>query len=116
MSGLFAGGLEVKVVHNHLNEMSPHVMYVHHAGRGNAVEMARALRRALSASGMPLGTGAVPAAASGPTLDTKQIEQALGRQGRDIGAGVFQVTVARAPRRSPRWATPSCPRWGWPRS
>ena len=32
----------------------------------------------------------------GPTLDTKQIEQALGRPGRDIGAGVFQVTVPRA--------------------
>jgi uncharacterized protein DUF1259 len=26
MSGLFAGGLEVTAVHNHLNEMSPHVM------------------------------------------------------------------------------------------
>ena len=25
MSGLFAGGLEVTAVHNHLNEMSPHV-------------------------------------------------------------------------------------------
>ena len=37
-----------------------------------------------------------PAAASGPTLDTKKIEQALGREGRDVGAGVFQVTVPRA--------------------
>jgi Domain of Unknown Function (DUF1259) len=26
MSGLFSGGLEVTAVHNHLNEMSPHVM------------------------------------------------------------------------------------------
>ena len=34
--------------------------------------------------------------AAGPTLDTKQIEQTLGRSGRDIGAGVFQVTVPRA--------------------
>ena len=29
MSGLFAGGLEVTAVHNHLNEMTPHVMYMH---------------------------------------------------------------------------------------
>jgi hypothetical protein len=96
MSGLFAGGLEVTAVHNHLNEMSPHVMYMHYGGRGDAVQLARGLRQALSASGTPLGGAAAPAAAGGPTLDTKQIEQALGRQGRDVGGGVFQVTVARA--------------------
>ena len=97
MSGLFAGGLEVTAVHNHLNEMSPHVMYMHFAGHGDAVQMAKALRQALSASATPLGASpAAPAAAGGPILDTKQIEQALGRQGRDVGGGVFQVTVARA--------------------
>jgi hypothetical protein len=97
LSGLFAGGLEVTAIHNHLNEMSPHVMYMHYGGHGDAVQMARALRQALSASGTPLG-GAPPAAAPapGPTLDTKAIEQALGRSGRDVGAGVFQVTVPRA--------------------
>src|SRR6059036_1237853 len=96
MSGLFSGGLDVTAVHNHLNEISPHVMYMHYEGHGDAVQMAKALRQALSASGTPLGAaGAPPAAASqGPGLDTKQIEQALGRQGRDVGAGVFQVTVA----------------------
>ena len=97
MSGLFAGGLEVTAVHNHLNEMSPHVMYMHYGGHGDAVQMARALRQALSASATPLG-GGPPAAAStaGPTLDAKAIEQALGRSGRDVGGGVFQVTVPRA--------------------
>lgn len=30
MSGLFAGGLEVTAVHNHLNEMSPHVVRERH--------------------------------------------------------------------------------------
>src|SRR5262245_58166977 len=97
MSGLLAGGLEVTAVHNHLNEMSPHVMYMHYEGHGDAVQMAKALRQALSASGTPLGpAGAAPAASPGPSLDTKQIEQALGRSGRDIGGGVFQVTVPRA--------------------
>jgi hypothetical protein len=97
MSGLFAGGLEVTAVHNHLNEMSPHVMYMHYSGHGDAVQLARALRQALSASGTPLGAGApAPGASSGPSLDTKAIEQALGRTGRDLGAGVFQVTVPRA--------------------
>jgi len=97
MSGLFAGGLEVTAVHNHLNEMSPHTMYMHYSGHGDAVQMARALRQALSASGTPLGGPApAPAPASGPGLDTKAIEQAIGRSGRDVGGGVFQVTVPRA--------------------
>src|SRR5438128_10758617 len=98
MSGLLSGGLEVTAVHNHLNEMSPHVMYMHYEGHGDAVQMAKALRQALSASATPLGTGGAPPAAASQSsgLDTKQIEQALGRQGRDVGAGVFQVTVPRA--------------------
>jgi hypothetical protein len=96
MSGLFSGGLEVTAVHNHLNEMSPHVMYMHYQGDGDAVQLAKALRQALSASGTPLSASAPSAPAAGPGLDTKQIEQAMGRAGRDIGGGVFQVTVPRA--------------------
>ena len=61
------------------------------------MQLARALRQALSASGTPLGTAPAAAApAPGPTLNTKAIEQALGRSGRDAGGGVFQVTVPRA--------------------
>ena len=97
MSGLLSGGLEVTAVHNHLNEISPHVMYMHYEGHGDAVQMAKALRQALSASGTPLGAaGAAPVASGGPALDTKQIEQGLGRSGRDIGGGVFQVMAPRA--------------------
>ena len=97
MSGLLSGGIDVTAVHNHLNEMTPHVMYMHYEGHGDAVQMAKALRQALSASATPLGGSAsAPAATGGPTLDTQQIGQALGRQGRDIGGGVYQVTVARA--------------------
>jgi hypothetical protein len=94
MSGLLGGGLEVTAVHNHLNEMSPHVMYMHYEGHGDAIQLAKALRQALSASGTPLGVAPAATAAGGPVLDTKPIEQALGRQGRDIG-GVYQITVPR---------------------
>jgi len=101
MSGLFRGGLEVTPVHNHLNEISPHVMYMHYEGHGDAVQLATALRQALAGSATPLGGSAPPAAAGAtatgtPAMDTKEIERALGRPGRDIGAGVFQVTVPRA--------------------
>ena len=96
MSGLFSGGLEVTAVHNHLNEMSPHVMYMHYEGHGDAVQLAKALRQALSSSATPLGGPATAASSAVPPIDTKQIEQTLGRPGRDIGSGVFQVTVPRA--------------------
>src|SRR5438552_8763054 len=97
MSGLLSRGLDVTAVHNHLNEMSPHVMYMHYEGHGDAVQMAKALRQALSASGTPLGgAGAASPVAAGPGLDTKQIEQVLGRSGREIGDGEFQIAVPRA--------------------
>src|SRR5215471_19735431 len=63
MSGLFGNGLEVTAVHNHLNEMSPHIMYMHYEGHGEAVQLAKGLRQALSASATPLG-GPAPAAAA----------------------------------------------------
>ena len=95
-SGLLANGLEITAIHNHLNEMSPHVMYMHYEGHGDAIRLATGLRQALSASATPLGgTPPPPAPASGPTLDTRQIEQVLGRTGRDTGGGVFQVAVPR---------------------
>src|SRR2546427_8173124 len=68
-----------------------------HGGPGCAVQTAHALHQAVSASGSPFGGSAPPSGpATGPTLDGKAIEQALGRQGRDVGAGVFQVTAPRA--------------------
>ena len=84
MSGLFAGGLEVTAVHNHLNEMSPHVMYMHYSGHGEAVQLATSLREALSASATPLGqSAAAPGGPSGgPDIDQKQVEAALGQIGR----------------------------------
>src|SRR5260370_6625291 len=97
MAGLFRGGLEVTAVHNHLNEMSPHVMYMHYGGHGDAVQLAKALRQALSASGTPLGSSSgPPAPATRPTLDANHLEQALGRTGRGIGGGAVPVTVPRA--------------------
>src|SRR4029450_8328495 len=79
MSGLFSGGLEVTAVHNHVNEISPHVMYMHYEGNGDALQLARAWRQALSASATPLGVAASPAAGGGPTIDTREIERTLGR-------------------------------------
>src|SRR5215216_1246670 len=53
MSGLFQGGLSVTALHNHLNQVSPHVMYMHYWGSGDPVQLASALHQALAASGTP---------------------------------------------------------------
>ena len=97
MSGLFQRGFSVTALHNPLNEMSPHVMYMHYSGQGDPAQLARALREALSASATPLGVPAAAPAVEGPSLDQKQIEAALGRTGR-VNNGILQVSVGRAER------------------
>jgi hypothetical protein len=97
MSGLFKNGLVVTALHNHLNEMSPHVMYMHFGGHGNAVELAKSLRAALRASGTPLGAAQPASAPSNFALDQKQLESVLGRSGK-LNNGVLQVSAARAER------------------
>src|SRR5437899_5462830 len=91
MSGLFQRGFSVTALHNHLNEMSPHVMYMHYSGQGDPAQLARALREALSASATPLGVPAAARAVEGPSLDQKQIEAALGRTGRGNN-GILQAS------------------------
>ena len=96
MSGLLERGLSVTALHNHLNEMSPHVMYLHYSGQGDPLQLAQALRGALGASGTPFG--AKPAGgAEGPAIDQKQVEAVLGRTGR-VANGILQVVVGRAER------------------
>src|SRR5262249_4302718 len=82
MSRLLPGGLNVTAVHNHLNEMSPHVMYMHYGGHGDAVRLAGAIHDAIAASGTPLTSApAVSPAAGAPSFDPKQIESIMGRTG-----------------------------------
>ena len=97
MSELLAQGLSVTALHNHLNEMSPHVMYMHYSGRGDVVKLAKSIRTALGASGTPFGESAASASAAGPAIDQAQVEAALGRSGRIIN-GILQVGVPRAER------------------
>jgi hypothetical protein len=97
MTRLVQGGLNVTAVHNHLNEMSPHVMYMHYGGHGDAVRLATAIRDALSASATPLASPAAASPATGaPSFDPKQIEAIMGRSGALLNPRVFQVGVPRA--------------------
>jgi len=100
MSGLFEAGLSVTGVHNHLNEITPHVMYMHYMGMGEPVALAQGLAQALSASATPLGEvpSGTPAAAATPTteLPTSEIEETLGHAAKVVNGGVVQVSAPRA--------------------
>jgi len=100
MSGLFDAGFTITGVHNHLNEMTPHVMYLHYMGRGDASDLAGKLRQALSTSATPLGSqgAGTPQAAATPTtaLPTAQVEETLGRKAKVAKGGVLQFSVPRA--------------------
>ena len=96
MSGLLGNGLRVTALHNHLNQVSPHVMYMHYSGTGDAVQLAQGLHQALSASGTPLDMTPPAAPPAASDLDTGQLDAILGRSGRLQGGGVFQYSIARA--------------------
>src|SRR5262245_56678516 len=97
MTRLLQGGLNVTAVHNHLNEMSRHVMYMHYGGHGDAIRLATTIHEALAASGTPLTSApAASPAAGGPSFDPKQIEAIMGQPGTLLNPRVFQVGVPRA--------------------
>jgi len=98
MSGLFDQGFEVSALHNHLNNMAPHVMYMHYEGHGDALQLAQSLHQALSASATPLSPAVPPppaATPTGPQLDIAALDDILGYSGRANGS-VVQYTVARS--------------------
>ena len=62
-------------------------------------QLARALRQALSASGDPASAGPAPVGRRGGIARARHEADRAGarpRRARDLGAGVFQVTVPRA--------------------
>ena len=98
MQSLFDHGFEVSGLHNHLNNMTPHVMYMHYEGHGDALQLAEALHQALAPSATPLSPAVPPppaATPSGPQLDVATLDAILGYSGRANGS-VVQYTIARA--------------------
>ena len=93
MQELQSGGIQITALHNHLIGESPRVMYMHIHGMGNAASMGKAIHSAIAKTKTP---DAGPAAAP-PELDidTKQIDQILGHNGKNHG-GIYQVGVPRA--------------------
>src|SRR5580693_8348757 len=98
MAKIFASGIDITAVHNHLLGANPATFYMHVGGHGDAINMATAIRNALAVSKTPLDA---PAAAPNPPpvidLDTAQLDQIIGVKGQANG-GVYQFGV---PRRDP---------------
>jgi hypothetical protein len=98
VSALEAGGIEITAIHNHLVGESPHVIYVHFSGRGDAAALAASLKRALGETRTPLAAPAAPATAAAADEDAfAVVQQVLGRQG-TLAGSVLQVGVPRAER------------------
>jgi hypothetical protein len=94
MLKLQQGGIEQSALHNHLLGETPHVMYMHVQGHGDAIKLAKTIHDAIALTKTP----APDAAPSQPTdlgIDQKQIEQALGRNGK-VNGGVLQFGVPRS--------------------
>jgi hypothetical protein len=96
MSGLFDNGLQVTALHNHVNQVTPHVMYLHYEGMGDPVQLASALHTPLGASSTPLGPTAPAQPSTGAQLDLDMLQGVLGPTGTRADNGVVQFGIARA--------------------
>jgi uncharacterized protein DUF1259 len=97
MTKMIEKGLEITAVHNHLLRANPATFYMHVGGHGDAVELASAIRGALSVSKTPLQPPAGSTQPPAIDLDTAQLDQIIGAKGQANG-GVYQLAV---PRRDP---------------
>jgi hypothetical protein len=94
MAKLIAAGLDITAVHNHLLRASPATFYMHISGHGDAVQLATAIKDALSVSKTPLGPPAAPAQQPAIDLDTAQLDQIIGHKGNPNG-GVYAFGIPR---------------------
>jgi hypothetical protein len=104
MWSLQESGIEQTALHNHVFDESPRVMYMHIHGHGDAVQLAVAIRRALSYTKTPFEPPSratlkkrVPEIDPEIEIDFHRVEQILGRSGKDNN-GVYQFSIARAER------------------
>lgn len=91
---LQAGGVQQTALHNHLLRESPHVMYLHIEGHGDATKLAEVIHGAIATTKTPAAAPA-PQASSPFALDTAALARALQYRG-TITGGVYQVSVPRA--------------------
>src|SRR5712691_6890733 len=95
MTKLEEGGVEPTALHNHVLHESPRVMYMHIHAMGDSVKIAKAIHDALALSKTPLAAPAAAPPNQDLGIDTKQIDQIMGQNGK-VNGGVYQFSVPRA--------------------
>ena len=95
MAKLQDAGIEITALHNHVLNESPRVMYMHISGHGDALKLAQSINTALRLSKTPLSAAPAAPQSGQLDLDTKQLDQILGRTGKANG-GVYQFAIPRA--------------------
>jgi hypothetical protein len=95
ISKLEDGGIQITALHHHLDNLQPDILFMHVGGQGDAVELAEALHAGLALSKTPLGKSPAKAGPEKLSLDTAQLDEIMGRQGKTSG-GVYHFTVPRA--------------------
>jgi hypothetical protein len=94
MKTLIENGIEVTALHNHLLRSEPATMYMHVAGHGDPVKLAKALHDGLVLSKTPMSPTA-PTAQASVDFDTTAVDAAMGFKGKANGP-VFQFSIPRA--------------------
>jgi hypothetical protein len=94
MAKLQEGGLEITALHNHVLNETPRIMYMHINGHGDAVKLAQAIHAALALSKTPLSSAPPGQSPPQTDLDTKQLDQVIGRAGK-LNGGVYQFAIPR---------------------
>jgi len=95
MQKLVDSGIEITALHNHLLNESPHIMYMHIHGQGDATKLASVLRAALALTKTPTAAPAPSGPAPDLGFDAKQLDTILGQAGRNNN-GIYQYSVPRA--------------------
>ena len=89
---LQAGGITQSAIHKHLLAESPPLRWMHIAGMGDPVTLAKAVKAAIDTTATP--PPAPPAPPGTIDLDTARIDAALGGNG-TVDGGVYKFTFAR---------------------
>src|ERR1043166_6647283 len=95
LSKLEAGGVEPTALHNHVLNEFPRVMYRHIHAMGDGVKIAKTIHDALALTKTPFAAPAASAPSAEIGIDTKQIDQIMGQNGK-VNGGVYQCIIARA--------------------
>ncbi len=85
-------GIEIAADHHHLLNEQPQLVYLHFSARGDALQIARALKVGLSQSATP--TTETPDQTNLAGLPTSQLDSIIGDQGKAMD-GMYQYSIER---------------------